>query len=100
MQETHSKHPNYIGVFIALGILTAIEIAISTTLAESIRIPFLLLLAAIKAALVALYYMHLRFDSRLFAVFFVGAIFLLAVPFVISLLLMSHPVVTGGAVTK
>ena len=89
MSETHNvKHVNYLAVFIALGILTAIEIAIASFLPESVRIPILLFLAFVKAALVALFYMHLRNDSRLFAFFFVMAIFLLAIPFVLSLLAM------------
>ncbi len=91
MEQTHTKHPNYLGVFIILGILTAIEVAAAVNIAESIRIPILLFLAACKAALVALYYMHLRFDSRLFAFFFAAAIFLLAIPFSIVLLLVQTP---------
>ncbi len=87
-QETQHKHPNYLLVFIGLGILTAIEIALSQGLPESVRIPLLLGLAFIKALLVALFYMHLRNDSRIFAFFFAAAIFLLAIPFVVALLLM------------
>ncbi len=89
MNETpHTKHPNYLAVFIGLGILTAIEITLSVGLPESVRIPLLIFLAFLKAALVALFYMHLRTDSRLFAFFFAMAIFLLAIPFVLSLLAM------------
>ncbi len=95
MDKTHTKHPNYVGVFIILGVLTAIEIAVSQYLAESVRIPVLLLLAAAKAVLVALYYMHLKFDSRIFAFFFVMAIFLLAIPFALVLLLVQTPL-TGA----
>lgn len=87
-QETKHKHPNYLVVFVGLGILTAIEIALSQGLAESVRIPLLLGLAFIKALLVALFYMHLKNDSRLFAFFFAAAIFLLAIPFVLALLAM------------
>ncbi len=87
--ETQHKHTNYLLVFIGLGILTAIEIALSQGLAENVRIPLLLGLAFIKALLVALFYMHLKNDSRIYAFFFVGAIFLLAIPFVIGLLLMT-----------
>ena len=89
MNETqHTKHPNYLAVFIGLGILTAIEIGLSVNVAESVRIPLLLFLAFLKATLVALYYMHLKNDSRLFAFFFAMAIFLLAIPFVLALLAM------------
>jgi cytochrome c oxidase subunit IV len=90
MQTAHTKHPNYVGVFLALGILTAIEVATSVYIPEPTRIPLLLLMAAIKGALVALYYMHLRFDSRIFAFFFGAAIFVLAIPFALILLLVSQ----------
>ncbi len=82
------KHPNYVLIFVALGILTAIEITITSFLPESSRIPILLGLAFVKAVLVALFYMHLLSDSRLFAFFFAMAIFLLAIPFVLALLAM------------
>lgn len=90
MQTTHSKHPNYVAVFIVLGILTAIEVATSVYIAEPVRIPLLLVMAAAKGALVALYYMHLRFDSRIFSFFFGAAIFVLAIPFALVLLLVSQ----------
>lgn len=90
MQTAHSKHPNYVAVFVALGILTAIEVATSVLIAEPVRIPLLLLMAAAKGALVALYYMHLRFDSRIFAFFFGAAIFVLAIPFTLVLLVISQ----------
>src|SRR5919202_1574038 len=81
-REEHGKHPNYVAVFLVLGVLTAIEIAASQFLIHSpAKVPMLLLLAAAKAALVALYFMHLRFDSRIFSFFFTAAIFVLAIPF-------------------
>ena len=89
MQTTHTKHPNYVGVFVALGILTVVEVATSMLIAEPTRIPLLLLMALAKGALVALYYMHLKFDSRIFAFFFAAAIFVLAIPFTLVLLLVA-----------
>lgn len=90
MQTTHSKHPNYVGVFIVLGVLTAVEVATSVYVPEPTRIPLLLLMAVAKGALVALYYMHLKFDSRIFAFFFAAAIFVLAIPFTLVLLAVSQ----------
>lgn len=62
--------PNYGLVFLFLAIFTGIEVGVSY-LSQNIKIPVLLLLSGIKATLVLLYFMHLRSDSRLFAMFFV-----------------------------
>lgn len=88
MEKAHTKHPNYALVFGGLFVLTVIEIATSQLFAEPVRIPILLVLAAAKAFLVALYFMHLRFDSRIFSFFFGAAIFVLAIPFTLVLLVV------------
>jgi caa(3)-type oxidase subunit IV len=78
METTH-KHPSYkeyIGVFIALAVLTGIEIAASGMLPVSLlRTAFLMALAVGKAALVVLFYMHLKYDSRVFGVIFLIPVF-------------------------
>jgi cytochrome c oxidase subunit 4 len=59
------KHPNYMAVFWMLAILTVLEIGV-------VFLPFgkvtngalLCALALGKAALVAMYFMHLRFEAR------------------------------------
>ena len=66
--EPERSHPNYLGVFWVLAILTAVEIGV--TYLPVPRIPVLVPLALIKAALVALFYMHLKFDRRIFSAIF------------------------------
>ena len=62
MATTH-KEPNYIGVFWWLLALTIIEIAvIYMPVARLIIVILLVGMALTKAALVALYFMHLRFE--------------------------------------
>jgi cytochrome c oxidase subunit 4 len=57
------KEPNYIGVFWWLLILTILEIGVIYTPLAKMVIAFLLVSLAIsKAALVALYFMHLKFE--------------------------------------
>lgn len=41
-----------------------------------VLIPILLVLSATKFAIVAMYFMHLKFDSKLFSALFVGGILL------------------------
>lgn len=81
----------YTVVFFALGILTIIEVLLAE-LENEIVIPLMLAIAAAKALLVVLFYMHLRTDSRLFAL-------TLAIPLGIGLLsvmyLMAVPTTYG-----
>ena len=73
----HTGHPTpatYFKVAMALSILTAIEVAIFyvTQIGYAI-IPVLAILSIGKFALVVLYYMHLKFDSKIFSgMFFFG----------------------------
>lgn len=57
------EEPNYMNIFWALAVLTVIEIAVVYLPTHRLIIGFLLVaLASSKAALVALYFMHLRFE--------------------------------------
>ncbi|CAN5881540.1 hypothetical protein BH23GEM9_BH23GEM9_26240 [soil metagenome] len=58
----HPK-PNYMGVFVGLAVLTVIEVGVAFVgLSKTLTILVLILLALWKALLVALYYMHLRYE--------------------------------------
>ena len=62
---TTHKHPNYIAVWAGLAVLTAVEVAIVYfRLTRHLLIPLLVFLALWKALLVALYFMHLKFEPR------------------------------------
>ncbi len=68
MQQAHTE-PNYMAVFYWLAALTVIEVAVTylpfTKLATGV---ILVVLAFTKAALVAMYFMHLKFEQRTLAV--------------------------------
>jgi caa(3)-type oxidase subunit IV len=77
--------PNYVGVFAVLTILTAIEITVTyLPLPKAI---ILIPLAIIKATLVALFYMHLKIDRRIFSALF-GMGLLMGIGLIISLMLL------------
>ena len=58
----HSR-PNYIGIFIGLAVLTALELTVAFLPWQKRTLILLLIgLAVWKALLVALYFMHLRFE--------------------------------------
>jgi len=59
------RHPNYMAIFWWLAVLTVIEIAVIFAPFGKFTIGVLLVgLALGKASLVALYFMHLRFETR------------------------------------
>ena len=91
MSEEHStaekaNHTRtYIIVFFALAVLTGLELVV--TLIRGIpQAPTLLAMSALKALLVILFFMHLRWDSRWYSFIFFAP-FLLVVPMIIVLLI-------------
>jgi cytochrome c oxidase subunit 4 len=75
--STEHKQPNYFGVFIVLAVLTGMITTVELLVrADVIGWPrpvinsFYLSMSLVKALLVVLYYMHLKYDSRLYAVMF------------------------------
>jgi cytochrome c oxidase subunit 4 len=90
----HEEHPGpgvYLLVAAILTVLTAAEITVFYVPGlQSVLVPILLVLAAVKFAFVAMFYMHLYYDSKVFTIFF-GFPLLLALLIVLGLLLLfSH----------
>lgn len=73
----------YIGVFLALMVFTALTVAVAKYDLEHIWGPLniivALTVAVIKATLVVLYFMHVRYSSRLTQVIVVAGIFWLII---------------------
>jgi cytochrome c oxidase subunit 4 len=64
MRQTHAE-PNYLAVFIWLAVLTVLEVvAVYLPLTRLALAAILVALAFTKAALVAIYFMHLKFERR------------------------------------
>src|SRR6266403_1973654 len=59
------KHPNYMAIFYYLAILTAVELGVIFLPISKVIIAVLLCVFAVwKAALVAMYFMHLKLETR------------------------------------
>ena len=81
------RRSNYTTVLILLVVFTILEVATSYT-QSSLKIPLLLTMAGVKAGLVILYFMHLRHDSRLFALMFlIGGLLIVPLFLVMTLVL-------------
>lgn len=87
-EHSHPGPGLYIKIGVVLFALTALEVAAYEvahrpgalgTFLEPILVPVLLLLSAGKFALVAMYYMHLKQDSKLFSGLFVFPLIIAAV---------------------
>jgi cytochrome c oxidase subunit 4 len=87
--EELSHHPQpkqYVMVALILAVVTAAEVAIYYVSAlEDLLVPLLIAFSLIKFILVALWFMHLRFDSKLFRRLFVTGVLLAGAIFTIVL---------------
>jgi len=91
---TAHKHPNYMAIFWYLAILTVVELAVIFMPLGKVTIGVLLCALALgKAALVAMYFMHLRFEARTLGMIAV-------VPLLIATLLIFVLLPDGFAVMK
>ncbi len=67
MSQSEHKTPNYMAIFWWLAAFTAVEVGYSSILPHTHKTLLILGLvgfAAIKATLVALYFMHLKFERK------------------------------------
>ncbi len=70
--HAHPTAKKYLGIAILLTIITVVEVAIFYMPSmKAVLPPVLLTLSALKFAIVALFYMHLKFDHKLFSWVFV-----------------------------
>jgi cytochrome c oxidase subunit 4 len=65
----------YAGVFAGLMVLTSVTVAVAYLDLGRLNTPIALGIACFKAGLVVLYFMHLRWSSRLAKLFFLAGIF-------------------------
>jgi cytochrome c oxidase subunit IV len=68
----HKKHTNPVVVFVILTLFTLFEVGVTFLhLPKATIVPILVAIALVKAALVAMYYMHLRYEKLIFTIIFV-----------------------------
>lgn len=82
-ERAHPAPREYVQIAAVLATITIIEVAVYyLEVMRPILVPTLVVLSATKFAMVAMWYMHLKFDNRLFSVFFVGGLLLAAAVFI------------------
>lgn len=94
-EPAHPPIRTYLVVAAVLAVITAVEISVFyITWLVRFLVPILLVLSAAKFALVVMFFMHLRFDSRIFAGLFVGPL-AIAVAIVLALMALFGAFVVG-----
>jgi cytochrome c oxidase subunit 4 len=96
--HAHPGPAEYIRIGIILFILTVIEVAIVYLPAlAAILVPLLMVLMVVKFAMVVLWFMHLKFDARLFSTLFVFPL-LVAVCIILALIALFsiYPIPVAG----
>jgi caa(3)-type oxidase subunit IV len=100
-EHTHPRAAVYAKVGLVLFVLTALEVGLyeitygehAGSLSSAIKpffVPMLLMLSAAKFALVAMFYMHLKQDSKLFTGIFVFPLTIAAIIIVSLMILMAY----------
>ena len=76
--QHHWSDLKYVKLALALAVITALEVALSYTKDDfgSFFLPLLLIMMAVKFFAVVFYFMHLKFDNRLFGLLFYSGLFL------------------------
>jgi cytochrome c oxidase subunit 4 len=90
VEHGHPTAQKYIAIGVILAVITAIEVAVYYMNLGPVLPPILLVLSATKFSLVVMYFMHLKFDSRLFSSFFVGGLLLAAAVLIALMALFNH----------
>jgi cytochrome c oxidase subunit 4 len=84
--HTHPTPRKYVVIAVVLAVITAAEVGIYYVDAvESLLVPMLILFAFLKFFLVVSWFMHLRFDSKLFRRLFVTGLVLAGAVFAVVL---------------
>ncbi len=95
MGEVH-EHPTwkqYKWVALVLTLITIVEVwvyYIPAFVATPFFVPALLIMSAVKFAIVVMFYMHLKYDHKLFRVLFTGPLIIAIVTLIVLLLLFGQ----------
>jgi cytochrome c oxidase subunit IV len=99
IEKEHPTWSTYWKVAVILTLITACEVwvyYIPTFVAGHLFVPTLLVLSAMKFAIVVLFYMHLRYDHKLFRALFTGPLIIAVTTIVALLFLFGHLAIHAG----
>jgi cytochrome c oxidase subunit IV len=92
----HATHPTwdtYWKVAVILTLITAVEVWVYYVPAitqSRIFVPMLLIMSAVKFVIVVMFYMHLKYDHKLFRALFTGPLLIAASTLIALMFLFGH----------
>ncbi len=89
-ERHHASDALYIQIFVILFALTAAEVSTYFIDVGASEVPILVTLMIVKFVLVVMFFMHLRFDHRLFSWVFVSGLLLAIAVYMIMLTTFSY----------
>ena len=101
MGEVH-EHPTwkqYKWVALILTVITVIEVwvyYIPAFVETRLFVPSLLVMSAVKFAIVVMFYMHLKYDHKLFRALFTGPLIIAILTLIVLLFLFGHLAINAG----
>jgi cytochrome c oxidase subunit 4 len=97
--HAHPTWKQYKWVALILTAITVAEVWIYYTpfTQSKLFVPTLLILSAVKFAIVVLFYMHLKYDARLFRALFTGPLIIAVVTIISLMFLFGHLAVRLGS---
>jgi cytochrome c oxidase subunit 4 len=98
-EQHHPTWQTYVKVGVLLTIITAIEVSayyIPAWESSRIYVPSMLIMSAFKFAVVVMFYMHLKYDHKIFRVLFTGPFIIAAITLVALLFLFGQLAVRLG----
>jgi caa(3)-type oxidase subunit IV len=94
--QAHASRSTYWLIALILGILTMLEVAVFyVPLLHSVIVPILLVLSTAKFALVAMFFMHLKFDKPILTTLFAGGI-VVAASIILAMMLLFGTIGPGA----
>ena len=93
---SHASRATYWLIALVLGILTLLEVAVFyVPLLHAVIVPILLVLSTAKFALVAMFFMHLKFDRPVLTTVFAGGI-IVAASIIVAMMLLFGTIGPGA----
>lgn len=102
VEHTHPTPWTYIKVGAILTLITVIEVwayYIPAWVSSWVFVPSLLIMSAVKFAIVVLFYMHLKYDHRLFKALFTGPLVIAVLTIIALMFLFGQIAIRTGVTT-